>query len=145
MAESNAAFILDSFAIMAHFQAESGGEKVLELLEKAGKGEVLLVMSLINVGEVMYLVSRERGKEQAQMLLDDLRALPITFYDATEERILAAAWLKAEHPISYADAFAVSLARELNASLVTGDPEIRRLKNIVSLTWLTRQASDHRP
>jgi len=51
MAESIATFVLDSFAVMAHFQAEFGGEKVLALLEQAGRDEVLLTMSLINVGE----------------------------------------------------------------------------------------------
>jgi len=136
MAESVAVFVLDSFAVMAHFQAESGGEKVLGMLEKAGNGEVVLAMSLINVGEVIYLTSREQGKTQAQTLLDDLRTLPITFYDATEERILAAAWLKAENSISYADAFAAALARELGAPLVTGDPELKQLKDSISIFWL---------
>lgn len=41
MVELIATFVLDSFAIMAHFQAEPGGEKVLELLEKAGNDEPL--------------------------------------------------------------------------------------------------------
>jgi len=118
---------------MAHFQAESGGEKVLELLEWAGRDEVSLAMSLINVGEVAYLASRKWGKKYARALLDDLRAFPITFYDATEERILAAAWLKAGHQISYADAFAASLAQELGAQLATGDPEFKRLRKKTSL------------
>jgi uncharacterized protein len=65
-----------------------------------------------------------------------LRGFPITFYEATEERIFAAAWLTAEYPISYADAFAASLAREMNASLVTGDPEFKKIKENLSLFWL---------
>ncbi len=136
MAELATTFVLNNFAVMAHFRAESGGEQVLSLLERAGKGEILLAMSLINVGEVVYLVSREWGREQARTLLDDLRTLPISFYDATEERILAAAWLKAEFPVSYADAFVAALAKELGATLVTGDPEIRRLEDTIPLLWL---------
>ncbi len=136
MAEPAATFVLDSFAVMAHFRAESGGEKVLELLEKAGRDEVSLAMSFINVGEVAYLASRRWGKKYARALLDDLRGFPITFYDATEERILLAAWLKAGHQISYANAFAASLARELGAQLVTGDPEFKRLKENIPLFWL---------
>jgi predicted nucleic acid-binding protein len=136
MAESAATFVLDSFAVMAHFQAESGGEKVLELLEKAGRNEVSLAMSMINVGEVAYLASRRWGKKYARALLDDLRGLPIAFYDATEERILSAAWLKAGHPISYADAFAALLTKELSAQLVTGDLEFKHLKEKVPLLWL---------
>ena len=107
MVDSLPVYVLDSFAVMAHFQAESGGEKVLELLEKAGKNEITIAMSLINVGEIAYLVRRERGKNQAEALISDLRTLPITFNEVTEERIFAAAWLKADYPISYADAFEI--------------------------------------
>ncbi|MGZ9225473.1 MAG: PIN domain-containing protein [Anaerolineales bacterium] len=98
MVDALPVYVLDSFAVMAHFQAESGGEKVLELLERAENSEIVLTMSLINVGEIVYLVSRKHGKKRAQEMLEDLRSLPIRFYDATEERILAAAWIKPEYP-----------------------------------------------
>jgi ribonuclease VapC len=136
MAENGPVYVLDSFAVLAHFQAESGGEKVLELLEKAAMGDVSLAMSLINVGEVAYLASRARGKKKAQMLLADLQGFPIKFYEVTEERILSAAWLKAEYPLSYADAFSAALSQELKAILVTGDPEFKRLKDNLPLFWL---------
>jgi len=136
MAKAKDVFALDAFAVMAHFEAESGGEKVKELLKNAESGGITLAMSLINVGELVYLLSREQGRGKAQSMLDDLHSLPITFHEATEDRILAVAWLKAEYPISYADAFAVSLAREPGAFLVTGDPELRRLGNIVDIFWL---------
>ena len=91
---------------------------------------------MMNVGELVYIVSREQGIDKAKTVLADLQAFPIAFYDATEERILAAAWLKAKYPISYADAFAASLAIELNASLVTGDSEFKTFKEKLSLFWL---------
>ncbi|MBI4760052.1 MAG: type II toxin-antitoxin system VapC family toxin [Chloroflexota bacterium] len=132
------AFVLDTFALMAHFGAETGGEKVRDLLIQAEDGKILLAMSLINMGELAYIIGREQGKEKALEALDDLRSFPITFYEATEERILAAAWLKAKYPISYADAFSASLAQELGASLVTGDPEFKAIKKNLSLFWLGR-------
>jgi len=132
------AFVLDTFAVMAHFQAEAGGKKVKELLMRAESGEISLSMSLINVGEMVYIVGREEGRDRAESMLNDLRALPIKFYDATEARILAAAWLKSKYPISYADAFGASLAQELNALLVTGDPEFKAIKDGLSLFWLER-------
>jgi predicted nucleic acid-binding protein len=136
MADTLSVFVMDSFAVIAHFEAESGGEKVLELLETAGKGEIVIAMSQMNVGEVAYLVRRERGKKQAEALISDLRSLPITFYEVTEERIFAAAWLKADYPISYADAFAASLAIELKGELITGNPEFKLLEKMLSLVWL---------
>jgi predicted nucleic acid-binding protein len=71
-------------------------------------------------------------------MLEDLRAFPITFYEATEERILAAARLKAEYSISSADAFAASLALELGAPLVTGDLEFKTIKEELSIFWLAK-------
>jgi ribonuclease VapC len=135
MAENKPVYVLDSFAVLAHFQAEDGGERVLELLENAREDKVELAMSLINAGEVVYLVVRNRGQKIAEALLKDMRALPIKFYEASEERILAAAWIKANHAISYADSFVVQLAQELNGTLVTGDPEFKSVKNLKVL-WL---------
>lgn len=129
-------YVFDTFAILAYFLAEPGGGKVRELLGRAESGEISLAMSTINVGEVFYILSRERGRERAQSILADLRSLSIQFYNATEERILVAARLKAEYPISYADAFAASLAIELNAPLVTGDSEFKTIKEKLSLFWL---------
>ena len=131
-------YVFDTFAIIAYFLAESGGGKVKELLRRAEDGEIAVAMSFINMGEVFYMLSREQGLAKAQSILDDLRSLPIRFYDATENRILAAARLKAEYPISYADAFAASLAQELGASLVTGDPEFKTIKEKLSLFWLDK-------
>jgi PIN domain nuclease of toxin-antitoxin system len=77
MIESSSAYVLDTFAILAHFQAETGGEKVKELLKSAGRGEISLAMSLINVGEMLYIVGREQGRDRAESMLADLRALPV--------------------------------------------------------------------
>jgi len=121
-------YVFDTFAMIAYFLAEVGGEKVTDLLKRAEREEISLAMSLINVGVLYYVLSREQGRTKAHAILEDLKLLPITFYDASEERILAAARLKAEYPISYADAFAASLAQELDAFLVTGDPEFKLIR-----------------
>lgn len=79
---------------------------------------------------------RHKGAGWAESLPKDLHELPIILCQATEERIIAAARLKAEHPISYADAFAGALAQELDATLVTGDPEFKSLEPDVTVMWL---------
>ena len=135
MAGNKPVFVLDSFAVLAYFHAEDGGKYVLELLNDAREGKVELGMSLINVGEVVYLMGRNRGRKVAESTLKDLRDLPITFYEASEERILSAAWIKSKHAVSYADSFAVALTQELKATLVTGDPEFESVKDLQVL-WL---------
>ncbi len=136
MPKATPAYVLDSFAALAYLEAEVGGAAVRALLESARDRQARLVMSMINVGEVYYILYRERGEEQAEAALADLRALPITLHAATDERIVAAARLKARVPIAYADAFAATLAQELNALLVTGDPEFKIIETQVNVMWL---------
>ena len=135
MAENRSTFVLDSFAALAYFHAEEGGKLVLDLLNTARTNKVELAMSLINVGEIAYITRRNQGRKIAEAILKDLYSLPITFYEATEERILAAAWIKSSYPISYADSFAAQLAQELKSTLVTGDAEFERVKDLKVL-WL---------
>jgi hypothetical protein len=52
-----------------------------------------------------------------------------------EEGILATAKVKAAHPVSFSDAFAVALAQAERASVITGDDEIR-LCGVVPVDWL---------
>jgi predicted nucleic acid-binding protein len=136
MADPLPVFVIDSFALLAHFEGETGGAVVRDLLEQAANKQVQLAMSLINAGEVYYITSREQGDERAQEVLEDLRILPVQFYEATERRILDAAQIKAHHSISYADSFAVALAQELHAKLVTGDPEFHALELVIEIMWL---------
>ena len=56
--------------------------------------------------------------------------------DAGTKRVLAAADIKAQHRVSYADAFAAATAEELTATLVTGDPEMKEVESRVPVLWL---------
>jgi len=129
-------YILDSYALLAYFNSEEGDVVVKELLNFALQGEITLYLSLINLGEIYYLIRRRRGMEKAQETLETLRSLPVTLCNISEARVLAAADFKAEYPISYADAFAAALAQELGATLVTGDPEFKKLEPVCTISWL---------
>jgi predicted nucleic acid-binding protein len=133
--------VLDSFAVLAWLHREASAGQVRALFEAADAGRLTLSLSSINAGEVFYRLSRARQSLTAEAFW---RAViggdsPIALVPATDIRIEQAARLKAAHIISYADAFAVALARELGVPLVTGDPEIRRLADmgVVDLDWLT--------
>lgn len=53
-----------------------------------------------------------------------------------EKTVLAAAHIKANYAVSYADAFAIALAQELKATVVTGDPEFGGVEKMVDILWL---------
>ena len=80
-------------------------------------------MSWLNVGEVAYLVERRHGADEARLVVRRLRAA-VALDEVTSERVLAAARIKAKHPIAFADCFAAATAAARDATLLTGDPEL---------------------
>ena len=80
-------------------------------------------MNLVNIGEVFYIVRRAQDDAVALEVLDGLRAR-VEFDVPDEERVVASARIKAEHPMAFADAFAIATSVAYSAVLLTGDPEI---------------------
>lgn len=134
-------YIVDSFAMLAFLENEEGAKIMRERLQSAAQSEITLTMPTINLGEMLYIVERERGLSMAQMVLAQLHQLPIQLLDASLPRILAAAHIKAQTPISYADAFVVAAAQELQAIILTGDPEFKKVEPSVQIEWLPQTIS----
>ncbi len=135
-------FVLDSYALLAFFEGEKKGqETVKQLLEKAFEGRYQLFMSVVNLGEVLYITERERGLPKVHEVLARIDELPIWIVDADRAYTLAAAHLKAKWPIAYADCFAVALANLQDATVVTGDPELKHLEaaSVVPIAWLPNE------
>jgi predicted nucleic acid-binding protein len=80
-------------------------------------------MSWINLIEVHYRTIRDHGQQEADQVLAELRPL-VTESLPGIAAMRSASSLKAEHPMALADCFAVALAAEEEAELLTGDPEI---------------------
>jgi len=130
-------YIFDSYALLAFFGGERGADKVAELLENAQAKKINIGLSLINLGEILYIIERHRGLFAAQDTLGLIKSFPITILPAEETHVFGAAHIKARYPLSYADAFAVETARIHHAALVTGDPEFRPVdETIVPISWL---------
>ena len=134
-------FVLDSHALLAYFEGEPGGAVVRELIREAEQRRVRLSLSLINWGEVFYIVRREKGEVAAHEIMARLDILPITLRGVDRALVQAAASLKAAHPIAYADAFAAATANVLNVPVVTGDPEFHSLEPDTKVLWTMSSAS----
>jgi len=132
-------YVLDAYAVFSFLLRNPGGEQIRGLLRQARYGGCTLYISRINLGEVAYWIEREEGEARMRVVLARLLRLPVIPQDATWPRILAAAHVKACYPISYADAFAVALAQEMEAMVVTGDPEFERVEHLVKVLWLPRK------
>ena len=129
-------FVHDSFSLLAHFRDEPGAARVRQLIAARGNEHW---MTFINLGEVYYKTAKEYGIARANDVFDSAMDLPISFVEADAELTMTSARVKARYAMSYADCFAVVLAQQLDASVVTGDPEFEPLEQagIVSIEWLT--------
>ena len=129
-------YILDSYAVLAMLAGEQGAVRVQAILEAAQREEAQVYLSLINLGEILYITERERGLPLAQKTLSAIDQLPLTILAVTRDRVLAAAHLKANFPMAYADAFATAAAQEFDGIVVTGDPEFSMVETLIQIEWL---------
>ncbi len=85
-----------------------------------------------------YVRVNRREKAESLWRMALWRRLPVAVKEATQGRVRRAAELKSNHAIAYADAFAVATALEFQATLLTGDPEIKALvgKYDLKVAWL---------
>ena len=141
MTGSPAAYVLDSFALLAYLEGEAGMPRVRSVLEGAGTQRHTVYLTLINLGEALYVTERGRGLVEARRTLGAVDQLPLEIVGVSRATVLAAAHIKARFPISYADAFAVVTAQDHGGVVVTGDPEFEPLADaaVVAVEWLPRR------
>jgi len=131
-----AAKVLDSFALVAYFRDEAGAETVENLLVVASGKDAPLHMSEVNYAEAKYIIIKKNGRAAWEKAATALQGLPIEFHAAVRSLADKAADFKSRCRLSLADAFAVALAKEKKAELVTGDPEFKEVEGEIKIHWL---------
>jgi ribonuclease VapC len=132
----NTVFILDSYALLAFLGGDPGQPRIKDALTQAKDGKCRLLLCMINFGEVLYMTERRRGFSAAQNVQALIEHLPIEILDATRNLVLDAAHVKANHALSYADAFVIAIARREGGVILTGDPEFQTVEELVTIEWL---------
>lgn len=128
--------VLDSYALLAYLLHEEGAERIRDLLRKAEERDVEVYMNVVNLGEVYYIIARRKGVDVADFIIANLLKSPILFVNVDERLSLIAGRIKAFHKLSYADAFAVATAIDLDAVLLSGDDEFKSVEDRVRIEWL---------
>jgi ribonuclease VapC len=132
-------YVLDSFALLAFFADEPGRQPVTSVLRDAEAQEADVYLSTVNYGEFAYIAERRRGVQSTRAAIAAVDQLPIMLVAADRALALSAAHIKAQYPVSYADAFAIALAQEVEGTLLTGDPEFRAVEYLVTIQWLPQR------
>ena len=130
--------LIDSYALVAYLKKEDDYQKITELLSSS-QDIRSTIMNEINVGETYYIIARERGVASADYFIETiLPNLPVHIIANSFDHIIEAARIKAGHPISFADCFAVATAVRENAVILTGDPEFKKVEGMVEIEWMRK-------
>lgn len=136
MARKAKAYVLDTWAVIAYLEDEPSAEQVENLIAGAHEQQISIYMTVVNVGEVWYIIAREVSEEEADNSVKTLRDLRIQFIDADWDLTQEAARFKSQNKMSYADCYAAALAKSKKADLVTGDKEFKALEIEVKIRWV---------
>jgi predicted nucleic acid-binding protein len=133
-------YVLDAFAFTAYLENEPGAARIEKIIEDARERKCIAYLSIINLGEILYNTERKYGFTKAQDTLALIQKMPIEILPADNATVLAAAHIKANHTISYADAFVVVAAQNINGIIMTGDPEFEAMTELVQIEWLKKRS-----
>jgi ribonuclease VapC len=128
-------YVLDANAIILFLTQGGDYEKITVLIKKAAQGNVKLVISVVNWGEVLYSMAKVVGLTQATV---DMKALNTAVQPVAEDESTAesAAIIRLHYRLGYADCFAAALAIRMNATLVTADRNFAKLGKRLKLLAL---------
>jgi PIN domain nuclease of toxin-antitoxin system len=131
--------VLDSHAVLALLETGAIGERAAGLIQESEPW-----MTLVNLGEVAYIIERRQGKDAADRVFARLLApeplvggVSMTWMPVDPALVRRAASLKAGGGLSYADCFAAAAAALLQCPVLTGDPEFRKVEEAgIEVLWL---------
>jgi len=129
-------YVFDSYALLKLFQKESGYEKIFKLLEETRRKEETRYLNAMNLGEIIYTTKMAFGDQKKIEILAHIERLDFKIIPVTNEMIFQAAEYKASFSISFAVCFVLVTALMEKAVVVTGDPEFRKVEQLVKIVWV---------
>jgi predicted nucleic acid-binding protein len=134
-------YVLDANAVLRYFGVSKGqgADKVRALFEQAERGEARLSMSVVNLGEIFYVLLKHVGEPRARHYVQVLQHVA-TMVEADAAQAIHAAGMKHKYKLGYADSFAATLAVTMKATLVSADPAFEKLGKTVKWVRLPKFA-----
>jgi predicted nucleic acid-binding protein len=131
-------YVFDANAVLDFLESGRGSKTVERLLHEALRQQDLILVSVVNWAEVLYLLWSRRGEQKARETLASLRSLPLQLVPVDHDQALKAAEIKALHRMPFVDCLAAALAELNQAVLVTADRDFEKLGRRVRVLWLAR-------
>jgi ribonuclease VapC len=130
-------YILDANALVRYIRGTEGSDKVRAILLQCERGLARISMSVINLGEVYYIVMRYLGEPTAEKTVKALRHV-ISFIPVELDQAVEAAKIKEQFKMGYADSFAAALTLSMKGTLISADPVFDKLGKSIKLIKLPR-------
>jgi len=113
---------LDACALIALLAGERGAEKVRDLIQDAIEGKITLCMNQINLLEVYYHIIGTYNQNEANRMLEKVKAFPIEIIIGLSDDVFKEAGrIKSKYKIPLGDSIVVSECITRSATLVTSD------------------------
>lgn len=131
-------YALDANALLDFLEAGPGAQRVRAILHETRQQRAAALVSVVNWGEVFYLLWQKRGQEKARQTMAALSRLSLQIVPVDLAQAMKAGELKALHKIPYVDCMAAALAGLERATLVTSDRDFEKLGGQFPVLWITR-------
>jgi predicted nucleic acid-binding protein len=131
-------YVLDANALLDFLDLGPGAQRVRAILHEAHQERAAVLISVLNWGEIFYLLWQRRGEETARRTIASLSRLPIEIVAVDLVQTMKAGELKAVHKIPYVDCVAAALALQHRATLVTSDRDFEKLGRHFLVLWIAR-------
>lgn len=128
--EDHKAYLLDTSAILALWNAEDGADTVENILKKTS--DISVFVSFMTFMEGKYRIWKEKGKTLAEEFYRNLRLLPVERIDVDDELIDIASEIKATNNLSVADSWIIASAIKTGSTLVHKDPEFEQVTDRIA-------------
>ena len=135
-------YVLDASAILRFTDKEAGFDRVRDLFIHSAQGDVELLLSAVNWGEIVGALYKRAGglsvRTNISSLAANLAALPVTVVAADKDLAEGAAIFKYDFKVPLVDAFAGALALHQKATLVTADYDFKSVPfGTIKIEFLT--------
>jgi predicted nucleic acid-binding protein len=132
-------YVLDANALLRYFQDGAGAETIEKLISRVEENEARLSISAINLGEVLYTLAKSIGLDRTKAYIQAVDQ-SVETVSIDEEFALAAAIVKFQYKMGYADSIAALLAMRRQGTLVTADPGFAKLGRQLKVLALPRHS-----
>lgn len=89
-----------------------------------------IVTSILNIGELFYILLREHGRETASYWYEKLKSIAMQVDIETVIKAMDFRFMHRRKKLSFIDCVGYILAKERNLKFLTGDPGFKDMENV---------------